>query len=182
MFRNVLLALLSLALAGGGGAATAWLALRSPPREHAGWTPADAVRAPSLQDPLSLQRPFALALGLDEGIAFTATLDAEGKPLSAACDYRVAGRFPPSRLWTLIAVDRRDPSRSAALHALETLRGPDGSDAVAVSRHPSPGNWLAVAASGEFALTLSLYGGMLNDGTGFTDVVLPRIETVRCDE
>src|SRR3954465_8044933 len=46
-------------------------------------------------------RSAAIALGLAEGLMFVASADSTGAPLDPVCDYRVRGRTPPARAWTI---------------------------------------------------------------------------------
>lgn len=193
MFRTVFLIAFSLSLAIGGGAASAWFMIDRGfgfgAVDIGPWT-AFPDRGTPAADPYSRAR-FArqgyLAIGQVEGIVFTAMRDSLGLQLSSACAYQVEGPVPPSRLWTLHTaqhenggVETSGPA-GTALHSLAILRREDGSFDIPVSRHPSPGNWLRVSGSGEFALVLTLYDTAVATTSRAVDVELPLIRRLACD-
>src|SRR5262245_13147218 len=101
MFRTVLLTLATLAIAIGGGAGSVWYALNA--QEGVGavtigsWTAYPDMGAPDA-DPYSKARQARLGLlplGRAEGLAFIATRDAAGAPLSTQCSYLIEGSTPP---------------------------------------------------------------------------------------
>lgn len=187
MLRSALLAVVTLAIAIGGGAASAWWML-----EHGlparGWVahanPAAADDNPYVRAQLS--RSGALTLGRAEGLSFIARTDSAGEPLSANCDYRLEGPLPTARFWTLWA---GDPAlaplpgrgrRPSALHSQQTLRTVDGGMRIAVSSRPQPGNWLLVGAPGPFALGLTLYDTPAAGFQGAAPPALPEIVRAAC--
>src|SRR5262245_18834658 len=112
MIRTVLLILVTLAIAIGGGAASVWYALEA--QEGVGavrigsWTAYPTMGAPDA-DPYSKARAARqglLALGRAEGVAFFAAHDASGMLLSRNCSYLIEGSTPPARFWTFYVADR----------------------------------------------------------------------------
>ena len=92
---------------------------------------------------------------------FIAESDDEGRVLSAACVYRLTGRLPPTRWWSLNieAVDDDARMQSAAsLSSEDAMVLPDGSVTVTISRLFRPGNWLPAPREGHFRIILSLHG------------------------
>lgn len=193
MIRTVLSVALTLALAIGGGSASVWYMLDR--TEGVGavrigpWTAYPAAGT-SEADPYSKARTAlsgSLALGKAEGLAFTAKRDTAGAPLSRRCSYRVEGDVPPAKVWTLFArgsggADRASSGlKAAALHSGEIVTTAGGNPVVVVSRHPSPGNWIAPADSGELALTLTLYDTPISGSIDLAKAVLPRILRLACD-
>ena len=88
----------------------------------------------------------AVPLGVGEGVEFEAVTDSSGRPLDAACDYKVLGRTPKARIWTLTAhaaapegVDGpamlRPDGAVAALTSRDLVRREDGSFAVSLGPH-----------------------------------------------
>lgn len=193
MFRTIFLIAFALSLAIGGGAASAWFMIDRGfgfgAVDVGPWT-AFPDRGTSAADPYSRAR-FArqgyLAIGQAEGIVFTAMRDSLGLPLSAACGYQVEGPIPASRLWTLHTAQQENGeletnvSAGGALHSIAILRREDGSFDIPVSRHPSPGNWLRVSGSGEFAMVLTLYDTAVATTSRAVDVELPLIRRLACD-
>ncbi|HEV7255427.1 MAG TPA: DUF1214 domain-containing protein [Mesorhizobium sp.] len=187
MLKSVLLAVVTLAIAIGGGAASVWWMLeRGLPAR--GWVPhanpAAANANPYVRAQLS--RSGALTLGRAEGLSFIAKTDSTGEPFSANCDYLLEGPLPTARFWTLWAADpalnplpARGP-RPSALHSQQTLRSADGGMRVAASPRPQPGNWLLVGAPGPFTLVLTLYDTPAAGFQGAAPPALPDIVRTGC--
>ena len=139
-------------------------------------------------DPYSvalLARSGEVPLGADEGLAFTATTDSGGAPLSGNCGYRVSGQTPQARLWTLTAYDATgrlmaNAARRAGFHSREVLRRADGGLNITVSPDVEPGDWLPISRVEGFQLVLRLYDTPLTTATEFVDIDMPRIDMERC--
>jgi hypothetical protein len=194
MFKFIALTIVTLVIAIGGGAGSMWLAMDSDfgfGSIRIGEWIADPVRGTPGADPYSrarFSREADLALGQAEGLVFSSRRDSSGEPLIARCRYQVEGGLPPARFWTLHARDdtgqvlQVDGTRPPGLHSLAMLREPDNTVATTVSRHPSPGNWLAVTGDGPFTLVLTLYDTAIASSARIADVDLPRITRAECDE
>ena len=97
-------------------------------------------------------------LGAAEGVAFVAQRDDEGRPLARNCTYRLTGRFPRARAWTLAAYGatgnagedapllRGADDEPAVAVSDALLREADGLFTVRVGPQPHGGNWVPVAA------------------------------------
>ena len=192
MIRTVLLTLATLAIAIGGGAASVWYALNV--QEGVGavtignWTAYPEMGAPDA-DPYSKARQARLGLlplGRAEGLAFFASSDAGGAPLSRQCSYLIEGSTPPARFWTLYAADKSlrmippEGRRKPALQSLAILRNPDNSFAIAVGPDATPGNWLRVSGSGPMVFVLTLYDTPVAGVIGAEDVELPQVLRTAC--
>ncbi|MFD1333804.1 DUF1214 domain-containing protein, partial [Methylopila musalis] len=109
-----------------------------------------------------LSRRGEAPLAYGDGLAFTATTDQQGRPLSLACDYTLAGDMPAARLWTLAAF-QPDGRRVAnalgrfAATSAEAVRVADRPTAVTLSREARPGDWLPLSGEGPFVLRLNIY-------------------------
>lgn len=172
-----MLAALALLIAVGGGAASAWLAARSldPVSSGPGWhaLPDRAARAsnPYRRDPAG--RRFALGAKAGEKLLLVATQSDSGAPLRSDCTYRLSGRMPPSRIWTIAALDTSlaSPGASpAGLSSTGAVWHPDGSITISMGFEPAPGNWLRLSGEARpFVLLVGLYdtpsvdSGVLND-------------------
>ena len=174
-----------------GGLVSGWLAVRpSTPvgLVHSGaWLTWPQAGTPD-EDPYSkarLARSGELPLASGEGLELIASNDDDGQPLFSACTYRVEGRMPPARLWTL-TVERAD---GAPLPRTAVRRG-IGSDAVArletgdlaVSLAPRPrlGTWLSGEGAEEIRLVARLYDTTARSATAMTQLVMPRIVREAC--
>lgn len=126
-----------------------------------------------------------LALNPSEAMYYRATSDDAGRPLDGDCDYRVEGRDPPTRWWSLTAYAADhylipNPAERYSFSRTTVARAADGGFQVLVSARPHDGNWLPVAAGAPFDLTLRLYNpepALLDDLAG---VALPRITRTEC--
>jgi len=170
---------------------SAFLAVRSP-------APIDAITLGSWQawpnagtaavDPYSrarLARTGEIPLGSGEGLTLLAQTDEAGEPLSARCDYRVAGQTPPARLWTLAIEDAqgravRDQDSYAAIASDVLLRQPDGSFDIVLSAAPKAGNWVSTRAAPQFRVVVRLYDTTARVVTALSALTMPRIAKERC--
>lgn len=127
-----------------------------------------------------------LTLGLGEGIALRAARDSVGEILQRRCIYRLAGRTPAARLWTLSAFDpegralRPSTGRPAGLVSNDLLRSDENDALVHVGPVAQAGNWLAVDGTGPMILALTLYDTPATSSTGGGEISMPTIELVRC--
>ena len=194
MLKTVFLTALAVSVAVIGGAGSVWLALEKDfgfgSVAIGSWVAFPDHGTPQA-DPYSrarFSRETDLALGRAEGLVFTARRDAGGEALSRQCSYRMEGSLPPTRFWTLSARDADNAviaiegGRAAALHSQALLRRPDNSVVTAISRHPAPGNWLALDGSGAFSLVLTLYDTAIASSSRIAEVELPRIVREGCDD
>ena len=133
-----------------------------------------------------LARTGEIPLGLGEGLAFRAGRDSAGQPLIGACSYRVTGRVPPTRYWTLTlngpdgGLVANEAQRSGFTSG-EVVRDGKGLLSIVVSREARPGNWLPMGSGGRFQLVLRLYDTPVSGTAASLDAsLLPRIETEGC--
>jgi hypothetical protein len=193
MLRNVLLVLLTLTIAIGGGAASAWYALGSigalDTISVGGWVAYPEAGTPQA-DPYAkarIAREASLPLGQAEGLPFFASRDASGELLRRDCDYRIEGLFPPARFWTLqVAMADRlqravSRDRSIGINSFGLLREDDNAVAITASRAPSPGNWLPIAGTGPMTLVLTFYDTPIASNQNIAEIQLPQVLRVGCD-
>jgi len=173
------------------GIASAWEAVESA-------RPVDTIRIgvwearPSAgteeADPYSrawLARTGELPLGSGEGLQLTAVHDENGMSLRGGCAYRLVGRTPPARLWT-VAVEGTDGDPlagrpgSRALGSDAILRSPDGAFTIHLAPEPRPGNWLSSRHSGPLRLVIRLYDTTARTVTGVTSFAMPDILPEGC--
>jgi hypothetical protein len=133
-----------------------------------------------------LARTGEIPLGLGEGLAFTAGRDSAGQPLVGSCSYRVMGRVPPTRYWslTLHGIDGSPVANDAGRFGFtsgEVVRDSRGMFAIDVSREARPGNWLPAGSDRRFQLTLRLYDTPVSGtATALESSALPSIDRVGC--
>lgn len=193
MLKTVFLTVLIVGIAIVGGAGSVWRMLDTDfgfgSVEIGNWT-AFPERGTPGADPYSkarFSREADLSLGYAEGLTFIARRDAGGDALRLDCRYRVEGGLPPARFWTLHARDASGRpiaprgDRAPALHSYALLRQADNTVTTTVSRHPAPGNWLAVAGTGHFSLALTLYDTAIASSARIAEVELPQVLREACD-
>lgn len=193
MLRNVLIILLTLMIAIGGGAASAWYALGSvgglDAISVAGWVAYPEAGTPQA-DPYSkarIAREATLPLGQAEGLPFFTARDAGGDSLRRDCTYRIEGQFPPARFWTLqvAAADRLQRAssrdRSTGLTSYGIIREGDNAVVVTASRSAAAGNWLPLDGSGPMTLVLTLYDTPVASNENIGEIPLPQVLKVGCD-
>lgn len=192
MFRTVLTILYVLALALGLGGASAWYVTERfagfDPLTIGQWTGSPQAGA-GRADPYARARAARTSdvpLGTAEGLVLTATRDTDGAILNGACAYRIAGRAPAARLWTLRmarsgagTIEGR-PDLPSYLSSRGVLREPDGSFRIMLAPDVQPGNWLHPGHDGPIRLILTLYDTTVAANVGLADVTLPVIEKVGC--
>jgi hypothetical protein len=127
-----------------------------------------------------------LPVGLGDGIAFTAAVDDDERPLDGRCDVVVAGVTPPARYFT---VTLYTPSGQLVANSLgrhgftsqELIRDPSGAFEIAVSPRARPGNWLPTGGIERYALMLRLYDTPVGVATRTPrDAPMPAIATAGC--
>jgi hypothetical protein len=193
MMRLVLSVALVFILAIGGGAVSVRYAL-----DHmAGleglrigpWT-AFPDRGSPRADPYSkarFSRNAELPLGLSEGLAFVAGVDSSGAPLRRACSYRIEGKAPAARFWTLHpsvdggASPQPQKLRWPGLHSMQILRREDDTFEVIASPRPHPGNWLMTSGEGPLGLVFTLYDAPAIRSLDVARVDLPLIYRTGCE-
>ena len=130
-------------------------------------------------------RTAYLPIGADEGLAFYATGDSEGRPLSGACDYVLQSDELASRFWSLGLFDRAghviaNAADRYAITSQDAVRM-DHRIAIAIAPDLKPGNWLPSSAHDPFVLAMFLYES--SSGTAIaaaTDTALPVIRRHAC--
>jgi hypothetical protein len=192
MFRLPFLVALALITAFGLGvgstvvmldASTGFGAIRIGP-----WTAFPEAQMPDADPYAKAHRARAgrLLLGSAEGLTFTASADQDGRPLTPACVYEMAGNTPLARFWTLYAgnasAEPLDPGDElpAAFNAWNVLRGPDGSFTVRIAAAAQPGNWLAVKRGRPFRLVLTLLDTPTAGSSGVLEIDMPSLRKVSC--
>ncbi|MFN7166519.1 MAG: DUF1214 domain-containing protein [Pannonibacter sp.] len=130
-------------------------------------------------------RTGRVPLANGEGVAFVATTDSSGEPLSPACTYRISGQTPTARLWTLNSADRDGQLMPTAggrvsLSSAGLLRLADGSFDITATRRPQPGNWLPLGEGNGLTFVLRLYDAPITTGASLVGLTMPAITRVGC--
>jgi hypothetical protein len=125
-----------------------------------------------------------LALNKDETIYYNATEDSDGDALDGACTYRIEGRDPDARWWSMTVYGKDhylidNPSKHYSISQTSVAREPGGSFVVRLSTVQETGNWIAISPDG-FQVTLRLYnpGGTVKEKPA--TVPLPAIVKESC--
>lgn len=130
-------------------------------------------------------RTGRVPLGSGEGIAFYAAFDSSGRALNPQCDYRIYGKAPTTRLWTITALNNAlellatDAGR-ASLHSQGILMNDTGGFAIQVSPIARPGNWLPTGGHNGLVFSMRLYDTPYTTGAGLNAPTMPTVERVSC--
>ena len=133
-----------------------------------------------------IARSGALELGTTEGIQFVASTDSDNRKLDRDCRYRIDGKTPAARFWTLVPVSATDGTPIARadgplnFQSTRLSRAGDGSAALYVSKTIAPDNWIEITGDGAFSLVLSLYDTSSLSGVGSEPASLPAIIREAC--
>ncbi|MFC5583981.1 DUF1214 domain-containing protein [Nitratireductor kimnyeongensis] len=193
MLKTVIFVVFVLIIALVGGAGSAWLALESTRSigsvEIGPWVtfPNQGTRKADPYSRARSRRLGQLSLGQAEGVVLVAAADSDGRPLLRQCTYRIQGELPPTRFFTLHAVDDNRTILSAparflsALHSQDLLWRDGQTLGMIVSPHPQPDNWMAIAGTGSMQLVLTLVDTPISTGARVGETSLPVISRVGCD-
>ncbi|WBX85890.1 DUF1214 domain-containing protein [Sphingosinicella microcystinivorans] len=126
-----------------------------------------------------------LALSAKEAIYFNAGEDSAGAPLDGRCRYRVTGRDPKARWWsiTLYGADHflvANPERRFSFHMRNVPRAGHETFAFDVAPTGEGEAWLPTGGQTRFALTLRAYNPDPAIIGRPDRAHLPRIEKVSC--
>lgn len=126
-------------------------------------------------------RTAVLPLGQAEGQRFILTRDEAGAQLDPRCNYRLQGKTPAARFWTLHASSLQDyPQPETAglpqnLHSRMIWYQDDASFIISVSPTAQPENWLAITTTSPYQLVLTLYDTNLGTSIGFENPPMPML-------
>jgi hypothetical protein len=126
-----------------------------------------------------------LALSREETVYYSALSDSDGADLAGDCNYRLEGRDPPTRWWSITAYGSDDfliPNETNlySVSKNSVARNADGSFAVTLSKDKAEGNWIPVAR-GRFNLTIRLYNPAAEVIADPAHVALPAIRKENCE-
>jgi hypothetical protein len=126
-----------------------------------------------------------LALSREETVYCTAQSDSDGSALDGNCAYRLEGRDPPARWWSVTAYGADDfpipndvDRYSVSANSVE--RGADGRFTVILSRARAEHNWIPTA-QGRFDLTVRLYNPQTEVIADPAHAELPSIKRLDCE-
>jgi hypothetical protein len=183
--------LASLALAAALGLASAYLAARylvsgDAAATNGPWVTNLAAGAPAA-DPYtraSIALTGLLALSKEETIYYNATQDSAGEALDGRCSYRIEGRDPDARWWSLTVYGSDHflidtPGNRYSVSKTSVVRNGDGTFVVRLSTIEEAGNWVATSPDG-FQVTLRLYNPSTAVANDPATVPLPAIVKEGC--
>jgi hypothetical protein len=136
----------------------------------------------------SIARIGRLPTALGDGVAFTASVDDNGRPLDGRCDVVLAGVTPAARFWTLTLYNDNADGELVAnsikrfgFTSQEIVRHADGSFEIVVAPRANPGNWLPTGGVERYVLLLRLYDTAVGVSTkAGREVPMPSVNVRSC--
>lgn len=126
-----------------------------------------------------------LALRQPEAIYYTALTDSKGSPLDGRCTYKVQGKAPDARWWSITTYGNddyliRNDLNRYSYNMSNVTYDANGMFAIYISRDPQSGAWLPLGTESKFSLCLRLYnpGQSVRDNPG--KIELPVIVKEGC--
>jgi hypothetical protein len=149
------------------GVGSAWWAVAGAGSDaiHLGpWTFYSLVGSTAAGDLLraKIARAGLLALNRSEAIYFFADRDDDSAPLRRDCTYRLEGRDPDARWWSVTAYAEDlhlipNPWDRYSYNGANVVRERDGGWILRLSGAEQEGNWIPTGGEGAFDLALSIY-------------------------
>jgi hypothetical protein len=128
-----------------------------------------------------------LALSQSETLYFHAYFDDNGERLLGNCDYRIEGKAPDARWWSITVYAEDDflipnDQRRYSWSSSELTLDPDGRFIIYLSKTLKEGNWLPTGEAEGLSLSLRLYnpGSIYCDKENLKTVDLPHIIKEGC--
>lgn len=146
------------------GAASALIMIREAPATARPWTPHQAAGSADTDSYNRARKAICCLLipGRREAVYYHADKDSDGRPLRADCTYRVTGRIPQARWWSL-TVYGEDRFLIETKHGRFSVNAgtPNATSGatltVTVSPKQSEGAWLPTRGGGRIHLMLRAY-------------------------
>jgi len=126
-----------------------------------------------------------LALSREETMYDTARTDSDGSVHDGNCTYRLEGRDPPSRWWSVSAYGADDFLISNEFNRYSVsmnsvARNADGNFAIVLSKTKAEANWIPVIP-GRFDLNIRLYSPQADVVADRAHIPLPTVKKVSCE-
>lgn len=129
-----------------------------------------------------------LALNRSETVYYHAARDSDGEALVSSCRYRIVGRDPATRWWSITAYGSDhylipNPAKRYSVDRSRVVRGEDGRFEIQAGGEAGTPNWIPLApavARAPFSLTLRLYQPEEEVTENLGTAELPRIERGDC--
>lgn len=132
-----------------------------------------------------LSRDAVLPLGAAEGMTFSAFYDDMGRNLSGDCDYRIHGKVPSTRFWSLTIYDQEghvmpNPANRFGFHSEDILWHQNGHFEIIVARYARPGNWIPHNGTDQMRFVLRLYNTAIGSSLLLEELDMPKISRETC--
>jgi hypothetical protein len=126
-----------------------------------------------------------LALSRQETVYYSAARDSDGNVLDGNCSYRIEGRDPPARWWSITAYGADDflipnAAERYSISMNSVTRRADGTFVVTLSKQQAESNWIPVAGT-RFDVTIRLYNPESTVIADPAHVGLPTIRKASCE-
>jgi hypothetical protein len=113
---------------------------------------------------------------------YETSVDSEGRSLDASCTYRLSGRMPPTRWWSVWAMV---PGASAdqqpgGVTSNDVVYDANSEVMIALSASPQTGQWVHLTDSGSFTVIMRLYNPAVNFRRNVKQEPLPVLARANC--
>ncbi len=108
------------------------------------------------------------------------SVDDDGKSLRSECSYVLAGPAPQARWWSVGLGAAGGAAGAAGISARDVILTGDDQLTLHISKHPLPGNWLAMPDLGNMRVSLVL-NEVYAASKGLKPMQLPSIQKLGCE-
>ncbi len=126
-----------------------------------------------------------LKLGNFEALYFMAKTDGENVSLSGNCEYRVKGKVPEAKWWSITIYDQNGMliENQADRYSFNATNIPLKNKAafnISLAANARPDNWIPIKPDAPFVIVLRLYSPGINSIRDVNEISFPRIERLSC--
>jgi hypothetical protein len=113
---------------------------------------------------------------------YETSIDSDGRSLDSSCTYRLSGRMPPTRWWSVWAMvsGASADGQPGGTTSHDVVYDAKGEMMIALSPTPQTGQWIHLKESGSFTVIMRLYNPAVNFRRNAKQEPLPVLVRVTC--
>jgi hypothetical protein len=113
---------------------------------------------------------------------YETAVDSDGRSLDSSCTYRLTGRIPPTRWWSVwaMAAGLNPDQQPVGVTSNDVVYDAQGQVMVAFSPTPQTGQWIRLNDYGGFSVIMRLYNPAVNFRRNAKQEPLPVLARVSC--